>query len=169
MTKTDRITVKKERFMTKTTEKPPVKKTGKNGGARPDAGRPGFEPSETERKQVEALSGYGLPLDQIAVLVRKGISVDTLTKHFAEELVSGKAKANSQVGRTLFQKATGGDTTAMIWWTKTQMKWSETQKVEHTGKDGGAITMAGVDLKGLNDNELAQMQALLQKANGGEE
>ena len=155
--------------MTKTTEKPPVKKTGKNGGARPDAGRPGFEPTETERKQVEALSGFGLPLDQIAVLVRKGISVDTLNKYFAEELVSGKAKANSQVGRTLFQKATGGDTTAMIWWTKTQMKWSETQKHEHTGKDGGAITMAGVDLKGLNDNELAQMQALLQKANGGEE
>jgi hypothetical protein len=28
--------------------------------------------------------------------------------------------------------------------------------------------MAGVDLKGLNDTELAQMQALLQKANGGE-
>jgi hypothetical protein len=162
--------------MTKSAEKPLVKKRGPNGGprpnsggARPDAGRPGFEPSETERKQVEALSGYGLPLDQIAVLVRKGISVETLTKHFADELVSGKAKANSQVGRTLFQKATSGDTTAMIWWTKTQMKWSETQKVEHTGKDGGAITMAGVDLKGLNDTELAQMQALLQKANGGEE
>jgi hypothetical protein len=155
--------------MPKTTEKPVLKKTGKNGGARPDAGRNPFEPTETERKQVEALSGYGLPLDQIAVLVRKGISVDTLTKYFAEELVSGKAKANSQVGRTLFQKATGGDTTAMIWWSKTQMKWSETQKHEHTGKDGGAITMAGVDLKGLNDTELAQMQALLQKANNKDE
>jgi hypothetical protein len=155
--------------MTKTTEKPVVKKTGKNGGARPDAGRPAFVASETERKQVEALSGYGLPLDQIAVLVRKGISVDTLTAHFKDELISGKAKANSQVGRTLFQKATGGDTTAMIWWSKTQMKWSETQRVEHTGKDGGAITMAGVDLKGLNDTELAQMQALLQKANNKDE
>lgn len=151
--------------MTKTTEKPVVKKTGKNGGVRPDAGRPSFEPSETERKQVEALSGYGLPLDQIAVLVRKGISVDTLTKYFSDELISGKAKANSQVGRTLFQKATGGDTTAMIWWTKTQMRWAETQKVEHTGKDGGAIAVSSVDLKGLNDTELAQMQALLQKAN----
>ena len=155
--------------MTKTTEKPLVKKAGKNGGARPDAGRNPFEPSETERKQVEALSGYGLPLDQIAVLVRKGISVDTLTKYFAEELVSGKAKANSQVGRTLFQKATSGDTTAMIWWTKTQMRWSETQKVEHTGANGGAIAMASVDLKGLNDAELAQMQALLTKANGESE
>ena len=158
--------------MTKTAEKPLVKKRGPNGGprpnsggARPDAGRNPFEPTETERKQVEALSGYGLPLEQIAVLVRKGISVETLTKNFAEELVSGKAKANSQVGRTLFQKATGGDTTAMIWWSKTQMKWSETQKVEHTGKDGGAIALSSVDLKGLNDNELAQMQELLQKAN----
>ena len=162
--------------MPKTDEKPVVKKQrGKNGGARPGtggampgAGRPAFEPTEAERKQVETLSGYGLPLDQIAVLVRKGISVDTLTAHFKDELVSGKAKANSKVGQTLFQKATSGDTTAMIWWSKTQMKWSETQKVEHTGKDGGAIALSSVDLKGLNDTELAQMQALLQKANGGE-
>jgi hypothetical protein len=176
MTKNHRITVKKERFMPKSDEKPVVKKQrGKNGGARPGtggampgAGRPAFEASETERKQVEALSGYGLPLEQIAVLVRKGISVETLTKHFADELISGKAKANSQVGRTLFQKATGGDTTAMIWWSKTQMKWSETQKVEHTGKDGGAIALSSVDLKGLNDTELAQMQALLMKANGSD-
>jgi hypothetical protein len=118
---------------------------------------------------VEALSGYGLPLDQIAVLVRKGISVDTLTKHFADELISGKAKANSQVGRTLFQKATSGDTTAMIWWSKTQMKWSETVKNEHTGANGGAIAVSSVDLKGLNDAELAQMQALMTKAKGSEE
>jgi len=138
--------------MTKSAEKPLVKKRGPNGGprpnsggARPDAGRPGFEPSETERKQVEALSGYGLPLDQIAVLVRKGISVETLTKHFADELVSGKAKANSQVGRTLFQKATSGDTTAMIWWSKTQMRWAETQKHELTGADGAPLEFAKIE------------------------
>lgn len=150
-------------------EKPVVKKQDgrkTNGGARANAGRPAFEPTDSERKKVEAFSGYGLPIDQIAVLVRDGIAVETLTKYFERELVSGKAKANSQVGRTLFQKATSGDTTAMIWWTKTQMKWSETQKVEHTGKDGGAIALSSVDLKGLNDNELAQMQALLTKANG---
>lgn len=162
--------------MTKSAEKSVVKKRGPNGGPRPNSGgaRPGagrnpFEPTETERKQVEALSGYGLPLDQIAVLVRKGISVDTLTTHFSEELMLGKAKANSQVGRTLFKKATDGDTTAMIWWSKTQMKWSETQKVEHTGANGGAIAVTNMDLKGLNDNELAQMQALLTKAKGTEE
>lgn len=35
---------------------------------------------------------------------------------------------------------------------------------EHTGKDGGPITMAAVDLKGLSDAELEQMQTLLGKA-----
>jgi hypothetical protein len=61
------------------------------GGAQPGAGRPEFEPTDAERKQVEALSGYGLPIDQIAVLVRDGIHVETLRKHFSLELVSGKS------------------------------------------------------------------------------
>jgi hypothetical protein len=123
----------------KTTEKPVLKKRGPNGGARPGAGRPEFQPTDAERKQVEALSGYGLPIEQIAVLVRNGIHVDTLRAHFATELVSGKGKANGQVGKTLFQKAMGGDTAAMIWWSKTQMRWAETQKHEHSGVDGAAI------------------------------
>jgi hypothetical protein len=125
-------------------EKPVVKKHGGarpgTGGAQPGAGRPAFEPTDAERKQVEALSGYGLPIEQIAVLVRDGIHIDTLRAHFSNELVSGKAKANGQVGKTLFQKAMGGDTTAMIWWSKTQMRWSEVQKVEHTGADGSPLT-----------------------------
>jgi len=112
-------------------EKPILKKQDarkSNGGARPGAGRLAFEPTDAERKQVEALSGYGLPIDQIAVLVRNGIHVDTLRAHFGTELVSGKAKANGQVGKTLFQKVMAGDTTAAIWWSKTQMNWAETQK-----------------------------------------
>ena len=110
-----------------------------NGGARENAGRMAFEPTDAERKQVEAMSGYGLPIEQIAVLVRGGIDTDTLRKHFATELVAGKAKANSGVGRTLFQKAMGGDTAAMIWWSKTQMRWAETQKHEVTGADGAPL------------------------------
>ena len=123
-------------------EKPVLKKQDarkSNGGARENAGRPAFEPTDSERKQVEALSGYGLPIEQIAVLVRDGIHVDTLRAHFATELVSGKAKANGQVGKTLFQKVMAGDTTAAIWWSKTQMRWAETQKHEVTGADGAPL------------------------------
>ena len=136
------------------TKKPDGRKN--NGGARENAGRPAFEPTDHERKQVEAMSGYGLPIEQIAILVRGGIDTDTLRKHFATELVAGKAKANSGVGRTLFQKAMGGDTAAMIWWSKTQMKWKETQAHELTGADGAPLEFAKIErvvIRGKADAE----------------
>jgi len=129
-------------------EKPVIKKPDgrqSNGGAREGSGRKPFEPTPADRKQVEALSGYGLPIEQIAVLVQDGISVDTLTKYFAQELISGKSKANAQVGKTLFQKVMAGDTTAAIWWSKTQMRWAETQKHEHTGADGAPIEFKKIE------------------------
>lgn len=141
--------------MTKKLEKPTVKtkktkivpskpRDPNYGGARKGAGRPAFKPTDSERRQVESMSGYGVPIEQIAALVRDGISVDTLRAHFTPELVNGKAKANAKIGQTLFQRASGGDTTAMIWWSKTQMGWKETQKVEHVSPDG-SMTPSGGD------------------------
>lgn len=128
-------------------EKSAVKKENVHGGAREGAGRPAFEPTDHERRQVEAMSGYGVPIEQIAVLVRDGIDSDTLRKHFAQELISGKAKANARVGKTLFQKVMSGDTTAMIWWTKTQMRWKEVQQHEMTGADGAPmVIVTGIPL-----------------------
>ena len=120
-------------------EKPTLKKIGTHGGAREGSGRPAFVPTDQERMQVSALSGVGLPQDQIASLIRDGIHVETLRSHFEKELTAGKAKANSQVAKSLYQKAMSGDTTAAIWWTKTQMRWSETQKHELSGIDGAPI------------------------------
>ena len=128
-----------------TLETSDVKKTNGHGGARPGAGQPPFKPTDAERKQVEALSGYGLPFEQIAALVRDGIDADTLRKHFAQELMSGKAKANGQVGKTLFQKVMAGDTAAAIWWSKTQMRWKEVQHHEHTGVDGAPIEIRKIE------------------------
>lgn len=138
------------------TEKSVAKKAGPNGGARPGAGRPVFEPTEHERKQVEAMSGYGLPIEQIAILVRGGIDTDTLRKHFTQELISGKAKANAQVGKTLFQKVMAGDTTAAIWWSKTQMRWKEVQQHELTGANGAPLEFAKIErvvIRGKADTE----------------
>jgi len=92
------------------------------------------QPTEETKKLVESTSGLGLPHEQIAILV--GIDDKTLRKYYRAELDLGKAKANGQIAKTLFSKATSGDTTALIWWTKTQLKWAETQKLEHTGADG---------------------------------
>ena len=142
-------------------EKSVTKKRGgprpNSGGARPGAGRPAFEPTDHERKQVEAMSGYGLPIEQIAVLVRDGIDYDTLRKHFAQELISGKAKANAQVGKTLFQKVMAGDTTAAIWWTKTQMRWAETHRLEHTSPDGSMTPKPALDVSKLSPSAIDEI------------
>ena len=108
------------------------KKKNGHGGRRPGAGQPRFAPTDEERRQVKALSGYGLGHKQIASLIRGGISPTTLEKWFHIELDSGHALACAQVGRTLFEKAMGGDTTAMIWWSKTQMRWRERNDVDVT-------------------------------------
>jgi hypothetical protein len=148
-------------------EKSAIKKTNGHGGARPGAGQPSFKPTDAERKQVEAMSGYGLPIEQIAILIRDGIDADTLRKHFAQELISGKAKANGQVGKTLFQKAIGGDTTAMIWWSKTQMRWKEVQQHEIVGKDGAPIQVSNLDLSKISTEALAEIMAAINAANTG--
>ena len=127
------------------------------GGAMPGAGRPAFEPTDHERKQVEAMSGYGLPIEQIAVLVRDGIDYDTLRKHFAQELISGKAKANAQAGQTLFQKVVAGDTPATIWWTKTQMRWAETHRLEHTSPDGSMTPKPALDVTKLSPSAIDEI------------
>jgi predicted transcriptional regulator len=102
------------------------------------------KPTAETRKLVESSSGLGLPHESIAVLV--GIDDKTLRKHYRSELDMGKAKANGQIAKTLFSKATSGDTTALIWWTKTQMRWAEVQKHELTGAEGGdlVVTWGGV-------------------------
>jgi hypothetical protein len=91
------------------------------------------------------LAGLGIPQEQICLLVQRGIDDKTLRKHYASELVSGVAKANSQVSKSLFQKAVSGDTTAQIWWTKTRMQWKDTSRLEHTGDGGGPIRIASVE------------------------
>lgn len=94
-------------------------------------------PSAENKRLVETSAGLGLPHEQIGALI--GIDDKTLRKHYRQELDVGKAKASAQIAKTLFNKAQGGDTTALIWWTKAQMKWAETQKQEHSGVDGAPM------------------------------
>ena len=107
------------------------------------------QPTEKTKKLVESTSGYGLPQEQIAVLV--GIDEKTLRKHYREQLDKGKAIANSTVAQTLYNKAVSGDTTSLIWWTKAQMRWSETVKNEMTGANGEPLQ--GIQVTFVKPNE----------------
>jgi hypothetical protein len=48
-----------------------------------------------------------------------------------------------------------GDTASLIWWTKTQLRWSETQKVEVTGANGGPVQT--VDFSQLSTETLLEL------------
>jgi predicted transcriptional regulator len=106
-------------------------------------------PTDEQRRLVDTTSGLGLPHEQIAALI--GIDDKTLRKHYRKELDDGKAKANTQIAKTLYNKALAGDTTALIWWTKSQMRWSETVKTEVTGADGEPLQ--GIQVSFVKPNE----------------
>tara|TARA_R110000765_G_scaffold79997_5_gene157150 strand:- start:9776 stop:10123 length:348 start_codon:yes stop_codon:yes gene_type:complete len=105
--------------------------------------KPSFKPTAAEREYVEQMSSIGLPQSNMARVIRGGIDEKTLRKYFREELDTAATKASVSIGGALFQKAMAGDTTAMIWWSKTRMGWKETSVQEHAGKDGGPIVLWG--------------------------
>ena len=104
------------------------------------AGRKAHDPTDKSRQQVKALSGYGLPQDQIADTV--GISESTLKKYYGDELRRGIAVANATVGEALHKQCRRGNTTALIFWAKTRMGWKERSIHEIGGIDGQPLTTA---------------------------
>lgn len=94
-------------------------------------------PTESSRAQVEALSGYGVRHDEIALYLE--IDPKTLRKHYRDQLDKGHIKANVGVARALHKNATEGNVTAQIFWMKTRCGWKETAVHEHTGASGGPI------------------------------
>jgi predicted transcriptional regulator len=103
------------------------------------AGRPEYQPTDKDREVVRALVGFGMPLESIAQVV--GITFKTLKKHFDAEINSGKAIVDSAVYAALFQSIKRGNVASIIFYLKTQKGWKETERHEHTGKDGEPIQM----------------------------
>jgi transposase len=98
------------------------------------AGRPPHEPTDQNKVQVKTLAAVGIRHEDIAA--KLGISADTLTKYYRQELDDGRVDANAQIGKSLYEQAKKGNTAAMIFWLKTRAGWKETQVTEHTGVDG---------------------------------
>ena len=98
-------------------------------------GRPPHLANETTRNKVFMLSTVGTRHEDIATVL--GISADTLTKYYQDELAKGRIEANASVAETLFKQAKEGNTTAMIFWLKSRAKWKETSQHEISGNPDG--------------------------------
>jgi hypothetical protein len=100
-----------------------------------------FQPTAEQSRLVEVMTGWGVPLADIArAIVPGGIALATLRKHFREELASGIAKAHASIAETVFRQAQKGNVAACKLWL---------ERAERGGKG--------------NDADLA-MQTLLQDA-----
>ena len=65
-------------------------------------GRPAFQPTDEQRKNVEVMASIGIPEENIRLVVRNRsdtpISRTSLRKHFKKELEIGATKLNARVG-----------------------------------------------------------------------
>ena len=95
-----------------------------------------MKPIDIDAAAVERLAGLGLTLEEIATSL--GFSVATLytrkRQHveILEAIKKGRAKMLTDVANALYDKAIGGDVTAMIWFEKTRGGRSDKVAVQTT-------------------------------------
>ena len=111
---------------------------------------PRFTPTPEQRALVQNLSAIACTQQEILECVPWGqpsgkpIDQKTLLKYFQPELERGKALSLMRLKKTAFELAADGDRTMLIFLLKTQCHWSETVKIEQTGKDGAPLAMPAV-------------------------
>src|SRR5262245_27108953 len=110
-----------------------------------------YEPTEKDRRTVEMMTSHGIAQLDIARVI--GISLEGLTRWYRDEIETGVIKANSAVGKSLFEKATGdadGSVAAAIFWLKCRARWAEPLPAEaYVGKKEQARRAAAI--AGSND------------------
>ena len=115
-------------------------------------------PTEEERHLVEVLVAGGTPKATIAKAM--GISMNSLKRHYREELEHGLEIANAKVVRRLFRLIEQGSTPAAIFWLKTRAGWKEGQVIEVERKQEAH------DFSQLSTNERAALRTQLEKVVG---
>ena len=100
--------------------------------------KPLHQPTEKTRAEIIALRSYGVPIKEVAAYI--GIDDKTLYKYYKDELDNSAMKANANVGKFLYQAASGQALTtgasysdcvrAAMFWAKTRMGWKETNVQE---------------------------------------
>lgn len=80
------------------------------------------------------MASAGIPQADIAKVL--GISCSTLTKYYADELATGRVKTITRVADALVKQALSGNITAMIFYLKTQGRWTEARPAPLEGGEG---------------------------------
>lgn len=82
----------------------------------PDVGgRPPLVPSDEQRAMVQVMAGTLVPHATIARNIAGGISVNTLKKHFADELENGPQQLLASLKGSVVRAANNGSVRAQTW------------------------------------------------------
>lgn len=106
-------------------------------------GRPPHFPTDKTRNQVEAMSSYGIPQEDISKVL--GITRNTLIKHYRRELDVAEAKANAMVAGQLYKNCMSGKEASIFFWLKTRAGFKETIKTENKSEIDTNHTISETD------------------------
>jgi hypothetical protein len=139
---------------------PAAKKRGR------PVGKGGYVPTEQERMLVERMASLAVPHHDMVLLLPspqtgkkkpiEHISINTLLKHYPEELKKGSLRTSVLVLNAFYKSCVGDPATgvqpsvaAQIWYTKTRLGWREAQAAppvseqpETETEEAGALEVA---------------------------
>jgi len=116
-------------------------------------GRPRFEPTEEQRRNVEIMTGLGIPQTDICRMVRgpkgKPVSLTTLEKHFRKEIDTGATNLRAKVGNFMISVIMGTDPppgfkpitdekvrgSLLELFAAARLNWRKTVRTEHANAD----------------------------------
>jgi len=88
-------------------------------------GRPPWEPTDRDRRQVVQLSAMGVAFEDIADILE--VTPPTLRKHCWLDIQKGRVMGRARNSKRLHEAAEKGNVTAMIWLDKTRYGIQEPQ------------------------------------------
>jgi hypothetical protein len=107
-------------------------------GAKPgEKGQAAFVPTDEQRQRVMHLLSCYFTLDRISVTM--GIPERTLSRHFAEELATGKLRVHAEIAAGIVEGALNGDKAMMILYAKGLIGWRKHTSVGLEATRGQAM------------------------------
>ena len=110
---------------------------------------PEFKPTVLEKRQVMVMKSMGWQNDKLCRIVRGGIDVKTLVKHFPTELAHGAEMVEGAIDSKMYERAAiDGDVGALKWWQASRHGWRD--------KDADTNPFAGATINIHKDGKKAK-------------